>query len=287
MSELRFADGVRYRFEIPSCEGPIVLRAVLEEAEVQGVPVRRVSQGSGVMMLSDGEINEMTELGAGHGVEVSLFLGPRAAWAPGGQSLATPSVGGVARGEAGVRWCVSEVLRGVRLGIRSFLVADIGVLSTLGELKKRGDVPASVIFKTSVMLPCANPPTAAELERLGAGTINVATDLSITELSELRQACSVPLDIYVEAPEDQGGFIRFYEVPDMIRAAAPIYIKLGIRNAPNIYPTGRHLEDSAVKLARERVRRAALVQRLLGELSPELVEDRGSNTPTDLAIPEP
>ena len=86
MSDARFADGLRYRIEIPSVEGPEVLRAVLEEAEARDVPVRRVSQGSGVMMLTDAEIAEMASLGAEHGVEVSLFLGPRGAWDAGGQS---------------------------------------------------------------------------------------------------------------------------------------------------------------------------------------------------------
>ena len=42
----------------------------------------------------------------------------------------------------------------------------------------------------------------------------------------------------------------------MIRLAAPIYVKLGLRNAPNIYPAGLHLADVAAKLGRERVRRA-------------------------------
>lgn len=80
MSEARFADGLRYRIEIPSVEGPRVLEAVLDEAAQRDVPVRRVSQGSGVMMLTDAEIREMAELGAAAGVEVSLFLGPRGAW---------------------------------------------------------------------------------------------------------------------------------------------------------------------------------------------------------------
>ena len=80
MSDARFADGLRYRVEIPSCEGPAVMRAVLEEAAARDVAVRRVSQGSGVMMLTDDEIAEMAQLGAEHGVEVSLFLGPRGAW---------------------------------------------------------------------------------------------------------------------------------------------------------------------------------------------------------------
>jgi hypothetical protein len=144
-----------------------------------------------------------------------------------------------------------------------------------------------MVLKTSVLLPCANPATAAALEQLGAGTINVATDLSPAELGELRAACSVPLDVYVEVPDDQGGFVRFYEVPEMIRLAAPVYVKLGIRNSPNIYPAGLHLADTAVKLGRERVRRAELVLRLLRERAPELLEGRGDANPPDLAIPRP
>ena len=93
MSEARFADGLRYRIEIPSVEGPEVLRAVLDEADERGVAVRRVSQGSGVMMLTDAEISEMAAIGAERGVEVSLFLGPRGAWDAGGQSAATAAVG--------------------------------------------------------------------------------------------------------------------------------------------------------------------------------------------------
>jgi peptidase U32-like protein len=287
VSEARFADGLRYRIEIPSVEGPGVLRAVLEEAAERGVPVRRVSQGSGVMMLTDAEIAEMAELGAEHGVEVSLFLGPRGAWDTGGQSFAAGAAGGVARGEAGIEWCLAEVKRGLALGIRSFLVADLGVLAMLGRMRRDGDLPGTLVLKTSVLLPCANAETARTLKELGATTINVATDLSPAELGELRAACSTPLDVYVEVPDDQGGFVRFYEVPDVIRAAAPVYVKLGLRNAPNIYPSGLHLEDIAVKLGRERVRRAELVLRLLRERAPDLVEGRGEEQPLDLGIPEP
>ena len=286
-NEARFADGLRYRIEIPSVEGPDVMRAVLDEAEARDIPVRRVSQGSGVMMLTDAEIAEMARLGAQHGVEVSLFLGPRGAWDAGGQSMAAAAVGGVARGGTGVEWCVAEARRGVALGIRSFLVADLGVLAKLGAMRAAGQLPPNLVLKTSVLLPCANPETARELERLGASTINVATDLAPTDLGELRAACSTPLDVYVEVPDDQGGFIRFYEVPEMIRLAAPMYVKLGLRNAPNIYPAGIHLADVAAKLGRERVRRAELVLRLLRERAPDLVEGRGDDRPPDLAVPEP
>jgi hypothetical protein len=287
MASARFADGLRYRIEIPSVEGPEALRGVVGEAAAREVPVRRVSQGSGVMMLTDSEIAEMAELGAERGIEVSLFLGPRGSWDTGGQSFATGAAGGVARGSAGVERCVAEVRRGVALGIRSFLVADVGVLATLGRMRQAGDLPASLVLKTSVLLPCANPETALALQELGASTINVATDLSATELGEIRATCSAPLDVYVEVPDDQGGFVRFYDVPDIVREAAPVYVKLGVRNAPNIYPAGLHLADTVVKLARERVRRAELVLRLLQERAPELVEGRGDPAPPDLGIPEP
>ena len=287
MSDSRFSDGLRSRIEIPSVEGPRVLEAVLDEAERRSVPVRRVSQGSGVMMLTDAEIRELASLGAGAGVEVSLFLGPRGAWDTGGQSLATTAAGGTARGESGIEACVAEVERGVALGIRSFLVADLGVLATLGRMRLDGRLPKSLVLKTSVLLPCANSATVRTLEELGATTLNVATDLSPAELGELRAACSAPLDVYVEAPDDQGGFVRFYDVPEIVRLAAPVDVKLGLRNAPSIYPSGLHLEDLAVKLGRERVRRAELVLRLLAERAPELVEGRGGDRPADLGIPEP
>jgi hypothetical protein len=239
------------------------------------------------MMLTDDEIRAMAALGANAGVEVSLFLGPRGAWDTGGQSAATSAAGGVARGQAGIDACVAEARRGVALGIRSFLVADLGVLEVLADMRRAAELPASLVLKTSVLLPCANPATARTLEGLGASTINVSTDLSPAELGELRAACSAPLDVYVEVPDDQGGFVRFYEVPEIVRLAAPVYVKLGLRNAPNIYPSGIHLEDLAVKLGRERVRRAELVLRRLAERAPDLVEGRGEERPSDLGVPEP
>ncbi len=264
-----------------------MLRAVLEEADRRGVEIQRVSQGSGVMMLTDEEIRDMARMGADASIEVSLFLGPRGAWEVGGQALATAAAGGVARGADGLAWCVAEARRAADLGIRSVLVADVGILALLAELRAAGELPVNFIFKTSVLLPAANPATASTLERLGAGTINAATDLSPAQLGEMRAAVSVPLDVYVEVPDDQGGFVRFYDVPEVVRAAAPVYVKLGVRNAPGIYPVGAHLAGVAESLGRERVRRAELCLRLLDELAPELVEKRAGEPPRDLAVPEP
>ena len=99
-SPKRFGDGARYRVEIPSVEGPAPFRAVLDAARHHGVRVQRISQGSGIMLLTDAEITEMVALGREHDVEVCLFVGPRAAWDVGIQ-VTSPSgrvAAGVLRG---------------------------------------------------------------------------------------------------------------------------------------------------------------------------------------------
>jgi len=57
-SEKRFPDGAQYRVEIPTTEGPRSLDAVRDEAERLDVRLHRVSQGSGVLMLTDAELDE-------------------------------------------------------------------------------------------------------------------------------------------------------------------------------------------------------------------------------------
>jgi hypothetical protein len=266
----RFPDGRRYHFEIPSVEGPVVLRAVLEEARARGVRVHRVSQGSGIMLLTDEELDELAELGREHDVEVCLFLGPRGAWDAGGQAMATEAAAGVARGPEGVEASVAEARRACAHGIRSVLVGDIGVLDVLARLRQDGLLPGDLIFKTSAILCAANPATAVVLDRLGADTINVATDLEVGMLAAIRAVTDKPLDVYVEVPDDMGGFVRSYLVPDIVRVAAPVHVKVGLRNATGVYPSGLHLQGVAARQGREKVRRAEMLDRLIGELTPDL-----------------
>ncbi|HET8805274.1 MAG TPA: hypothetical protein VFM47_02295, partial [Gaiellales bacterium] len=89
---------------------------------------------------------------------------------------------------------------------------------------------------------------------------------SIGMLAAMRRVTERPLDLYIESPDDLGGFVRTYEVPDIVRVAAPVHLKFGLRNARSVYPSGIHLEELAVAQAREKVRRAALAERLLHEV---------------------
>ena len=261
----RFTDGARWKIEIPSVEGPAAFRAVIDEAQKRSLKFHRISQGSGIMMQTDDEIQEMVALGKANDLEVCLFVGPRAAWDIGKQPLS--SAGGVAsptlRGNEQLRFAVEDVLHGADLGLRSVLVGDIGLLKVLGEAKHRGDLPSDFILKTSVAMPCTNAATAQVLVDLGASTLNLATDLSLQQIAAIRAQVDIPVDIYVEGPDDFGGVVRHYEVPDLVRVAAPIYLKFTVRNSPGLYPAGGHIQGVIEATGRERVRRAAIGHSML------------------------
>ena len=155
------------------------------------------------------------------------------------------------------------MLHGVKLGVKSVLVGDIGLLNVLGKAKRSGDLPADLVLKTSVALPCNNPATAALYEDLGASTLNLTTDLSLAQISAIRSQVDVPVDVYVEAADDFGGAVRHYEVPDLVRVAAPVYLKFTVRNSPGLYPAGGHIQGLVESTARERVRRASIGHSML------------------------
>jgi hypothetical protein len=272
-SDRRFPDGAQYRVEIPSTEGPRALAAVLEEAERLDVRVHRVSQGSGVFMLTDAELDETARLAAAARVEVSLFARPNASWDTSAQARA-PAGGPLApaiRGADQLVYALEDVRRAAEHGFRSVLIADVGLLAAFDAMRRAGELPGEMQAKMSVMLPIANPSTARTLVELGADTLNLPTDLSLAQIASIRAAVDVPLDIYVEAPDNIGGFVRLYEIPEIVRVAAPVYVKFGLRNAPDVYPSGSHLESTVVALSRERVRRARLGMELLERVMPEAV----------------
>jgi hypothetical protein len=259
-SQQRFPDGAQYRVEIPSVEGPSCVEAVIEEGERLDVRIHRVSQGSGVFLQTDAELRRMARLGVEARLEISLFARPNAAWhtsamarAPAGAAVAASS-----HGQEQIVQGIEDVKRAAAYGIRSVLIADLGLLSVFGAMRTAGELPEGMQAKISVMLPAANPAAARVLAQLGANTLNLPTDLSLPQIAAIRAAVDLPLDLYVEAPDNVGGFVRLHEISEIIRIAAPVYVKFGLRNAPDVYPAGTHLEATTIALTRERVRRARL-----------------------------
>ncbi|WP_342670110.1 U32 family peptidase [Actinopolyspora mortivallis] len=284
-SPKRFPDGAQYRVEIPSTEGPEVLDAVLAEAAERDVPVHRISQGSGALLLTDEELARMADTAGRARVELSLFARPQAGWHTGAM-VAAPAGGLVAaqaRGTEQLVHVLEDVRRSAEAGVRSVLITDLGVLSVAARMREQGELPADMRFKSSVQMALSNPASVALAERIGADTYNVPTDLSVGQLASIRAATDLPLDVYVESPDDLGGFVRHYEIAEIVRVAAPVYVKFGLRNAPDIYPSGSHLTSTAIALGRERVRRARIGLDMLHRYMPQATT---SELPTpDLAVP--
>ncbi|MEU6038359.1 hypothetical protein ABZ801_23400 [Actinomadura sp. NPDC047616] len=278
-----FPDGGAWRTELPSCEGPAVLAAVLDESERLDVPLHRISQGSGVWMLTDAEISEMVAACRERNIELCLFLGPRGSWEAGGGARTYPTAGPRARGRDQLAQCVEEAERAVALGVPSLLVADEGVLWTLHRMRAAGRLPADVTFKVSALVGPVNPASYQVWEHLGADSVNVPSDLTLAQIAEIRALSAAPMDFYVEAPDDLGGFVRLYDAAELIRCGAPIYLKFGLRNAAPIYPVGRHLLPLAVESGRERVRRGRLVLDTLARLGADAgMSPLGSRDPGPL-----
>ncbi|MCJ7737071.1 MAG: U32 family peptidase, partial [Anaerolineae bacterium] len=245
----------------------------LEASEARNVRVHRISQGSGIMLLTDSEIREMAMLGAEARIEVSLFVGPRAAWETGSMVLSSAgkNLGARHRGMEQLVYAIEDVKRACSLGIRSVLVADSGLLWVVNEMKRAGELPSDLVLKVSVQMGAANPASIRLQQQLGAGTYNVPTDLDLPKLAAVRAAIDIPIDFYVEAPDNFGGFIRHYEIAELVRIAAPIYLKFGLRKAPDVYPSGTHLEPTVIALSRERVRRAEIGMAHLQRYYPEAI----------------
>ena len=130
--------------EIPSVEGPAVLRAVIEQRRGRGHHRQPRSQGSGAMLLTSPSCARWP-LGADAGIEVSLFVGPREDFDVGAHARSADGAAhfGQVRG-ARPRYAVEDVARACEQGIRSFLVADLGLLELLTEMQRNGELPSTV-----------------------------------------------------------------------------------------------------------------------------------------------
>lgn len=266
-SKKRFADGSQYRFEVPGIQGPGAMSALLEAMDKTGVPIHRVTQTKGVMTLLDSEITRMVDMAAERGIELVLSIGPRATTDT-SASVNTPEgvrMGYRLRGQDQIVRAVEEVRRGTALGVMSYLVYDEGCLWLMNEMRKAGEIPEGVRFKVSAHTGQGNPCSAYLLQEIGAGSFNPVRDIQLQMLAGIRQAVDIPLDVHTENPASTGGFIRHYEVPEMVRVAAPIFLKTGGSVAKT------HSWDSSDADAAKRAKQVQLVKRILDEYYPDAV----------------
>ncbi len=267
-SEKRFSDNGQYRFEVPGIQSPKVMKSLLEALEDYGVYIHRVTQTQGIMRLTDQEISLMVEYAEKWKTDLILAIGPRATTDTSASVHTEEGVrmGYRLRGQEQIVRAIEDVKRAVRLGCKSFLIYDEGCLWVLNEMRKAGEIPRECHFKVSAHAGHGNPCSAVVLNQIGANSINPVRDIQLPMLSAMRQAIDIPIDIHTENPKSTGGFIRHYEVPEMVRVAAPIYLKTGGSVAQT------HSWDSTEEDARKRAKQVALVNRMIEQYYPEAIQ---------------
>jgi hypothetical protein len=228
-SEARFADGAAFRIEVPTVNTAEAAGALLETADKNGVVINRVTETYGMFRHTREEIKEYCRLCNDYGAELMLSVGPRATYDTGATVLSPQGVriSYRLRGMEQLLRAVEDIKRGIDLGCRGFLIYDEGMLWLVGQMRKDGELPGDIIFKTSAHLGHCNPASAKLLESLGADSINPVRDLQLPMIAALRAAITTPLDVHTDNPPGSGGFIRVYEAPEIVRVAAPVHLKTG------------------------------------------------------------
>ncbi len=280
ISQKRFQDNSQYRFEVPGIQKPSAMRALIDATDKYEVEVHRVTQTKGIMLLTDSEILQMADIAKDAQIELFLSVGPRATYDTSASARTEEGkrIGYRLRGYDNLIYGIEEVKRAVELGIKGIVIYDEGLLWVLGKMRKKGEIPGDVHFKVSAHTGHGNPASAKLLEEIGADSFNPVRDLQIPMIASIRNAINISIDLHTENPKSSGGFIRHYEVPDIIKYAAPVYLKTGGAVA------GHHGWDTTEKQAEERIRQVSLVQSMINRYFDDAVmSKRGAS---DLAIPE-
>lgn len=272
-SKKTFSDGAQYRFEVPGIQGPNAMKALLDEVDSRNLIIHRVTQTKGIMLLSDNDMEEMIKLAKQAEVDLVLAVGPRATYDTSAtvQTEEGQRMGLRLRGQEQIVRAIEDIKRAANLGCTSFLLYDEGLLWVLGKMREKGELSENIKFKVSAHCGHGNPSSVKLLESIGANSVNPVRDLELPMLSSLRQAIDIPIDLHTENPASSGGFIRHYEVPEMIRLTAPIYLKTGGSVAKT------HAWDTTAADAKQRAKQVSLVKRVIDQYYPEAVlSNKGS-----------
>ena len=279
-SDKRFPDGAHFRIEVPTVNTAIACKALLEEAERIGVTINRIDETYGAFRHTLEELEEYVALCKHYGVALNLSTGPRAAYDTSATRLSQQGrvIAYRLRGQEQIVRAIEDVKRIAELGGRGVLVYDEGLLWVLDEMRKAGELPKNMKFKNSAHNGQGNPASFKLLERLGADSINPVRDLSLPMLAALRQTVNVPLDLHTDNPPGSGGFIRVYEAPEMVRVAAPVYLKTG-----NSCVAG-HGQLTTAQNGIDMARQASIVVEMVKKYYPEAVQSEAGQA--DMHVPE-
>ncbi len=279
ISKKRFSDGSQYRFEVPGIQEPDTLNSLIVACEDFDLFIHRVTQTKGILFLTDDEIEEMASLANEFKLELFLSVSPRATYdtSATAQTKEGSRIGYRLRGYDNLVYAIEDVKRAIDLGIRGILLYDEGLLWALSKLRDSGELAKNTKFKLSAHTGAGNPASAKLFENMGLNSFNPVRDLQIPMIASIREAIDIPIDIHTENPKSSGGFIRHYEVPEIIKVASPVYLKTGGSIAKY------HSWNTTEKEAKMRIKQVKLVSDMIERYYPEAIIS--SKESDDLAIP--
>lgn len=242
-----FDAGGHYGIELSSVNNVKILKEVINLAKKNNIKIARVDECRGIFRLPDNEIKEMAHICATEKIGLILSIGPRATNDIGGFSKSNNGsrIGYRLRGLNSVIYAVEDIKRAINFGVRGFLIYDEGLLFLLNQMRSEGFLPKNLIFKFSVHACCSNPLSAKLLGQIGANTINIIPDLDVCMIKTFRKFVTMPLDVFTDTAQEAGGFIRTYDIPDIIHYASPVYLKCGAvsQKFQNHLPSYDELEE--------------------------------------------
>jgi hypothetical protein len=230
-SGLQFADGGHYGIEVPVVNNFAVLQAIVRLLQAEGLAVTRFNETLGAFLLSDAEVKDMLDLCRESGIGMILALGPRpeydrkAAFYRGGFGA---SQGRRVNNNDALAQSAEEALRLTEMGCRGVVAYDLGVIRMLSDMRKAGVLPADMVIKASSHCIISNPLTARVYHENGTDNVTTMHDLGLAVLQDIRKlspelVIDLPTDVY----GSKGGFIRFYEVPELVQICSPMMLKIG------------------------------------------------------------
>jgi hypothetical protein len=260
-----FSSQGQYGIEIASAQTPTVIQTMLKFIDRYGFRPNRFTETRGIFRLDDDDIKEMVNICVNENMGLVLSVGPRAFYdtSASARSDQGSRISYRLRGMERIIHAVEDVRRAVSLGVRGILVYDEGLLYLLGRMKKDGLLPARLALKVSVHCGHGNPLSLHLLEQNGATSVNVVGDLELPMISACRKAVNIPIDIHTDTPRSSGGFIRTYDVPDLVRIGAPIFLKSGAISSP------AHCHLPSESDIHNRIHQAYLVYQMLQRYYPE------------------
>ena len=272
-----FADGGQYGVEVPVVNNFKVLEATLNLLRSEGLPVTRFNETLGAFLLADSEVRDMLDLCRENNVGMLFALGPRpeydrkAAFYRGGFGA---SQGRRVNNNDALAVAAEEALRLTEMGCRGLIAYDLGVIRMLNEMRKAGILPAETMIKVSSHCIISNPLTAQVYYENGANSVTTIHDLGLPVLQEMRRLSpELTIDLPTDVYGSKGGFIRFYEVPELVQLCSPIFLKIGASAQSHPHdPVNEHTIRQRVQrvaLCLEHLNRSGAEFKYIDDLSPQ------------------